>query len=102
LVPGNVRSQSDKIKIASHALTGFGALGEYAAPGVKMAEEESIRAGGVMGRQPDVMSEDRSTATAATKAQRMFARRRDGADGEINPASALPSPRWRRATNVCS
>ena len=56
-----------------------------------MAEEEINRAGGVMGRQLEVMSEDSvNPATAATKAQRMI--ERDGATvlmGEINSASAL-------------
>ena len=91
--PASVRSQSDKIKIGHLTpLTGFlGALGEYAVLGIKMAEEEINRAGGVMGRQLDVMSEDSvNPATAATKAQRML--ERDGATvlmGEINSASAL-------------
>ena len=91
--PAIVRSQSDKIKIGHLTpLTGFlGALGEYAVLGIKMAEEEINRAGGVMGRQLDVMSEDSvNPATAATKAQRML--ERDGATvlmGEINSASAL-------------
>ena len=57
----------------------------------KMAEEEINKAGGVMGRQLEVMSEDSvNPATAATKAQRML--ERDGATvlmGEINSASAL-------------
>ena len=91
--PAIVRSQSDKIKIGHLTpLTGFlGALGAYATLGIKMAEEEINRAGGVMGRQLDVMSEDSvNPATAATKAQRML--ERDGATvlmGEINSASAL-------------
>ena len=91
--PAIVRSQSDKIKIGHLTpLTGFlGALGEYAVMGIKMAEEEINSAGGVMGRQLDVMSEDSvNPATAATKAQRML--ERDGATvlmGEINSASAL-------------
>ena len=91
--PAIVRSQSDKIKIGHLTpLTGFlGALGEYAVMGIKMAEEEINKAGGVMGRQLDVMSEDSvNPATAATKAQRML--ERDGATvlmGEINSASAL-------------
>ena len=90
--PAIVRSQSDKIKIGHLTpLTGFlGALGEYAVMGIKMAEEEINRAGGVMGRQIEVMSEDSvNPATAATKAQRML--ERDGATvlmGEINSASA--------------
>jgi len=90
--PAIVRSQSDKIKIGHLTpLTGFlGALGEYAVMGIKMATEEINAAGGVMGRQLDVISEDSvNPATAATKAQRML--ERDGVAflmGEINSASA--------------
>ena len=91
--PAIVRGQSDKIKIGHLTpLTGFlGALGDYAVLGIRMAEEEINRAGGVMGRQLEVMSEDSvNPSTAATKAQRML--ERDGATvlmGEINSASAL-------------
>jgi branched-chain amino acid transport system substrate-binding protein len=91
--PAIVSSQSDRIKIGHLTpMTGFlGALGEYAVLGIKMAEEEINKSGGVMGRQIEVMSEDSvNPATAATKAQRMF--ERDGAlvlMGEINSASAL-------------
>jgi branched-chain amino acid transport system substrate-binding protein len=90
--PAMVRSQTDKIKIGHLTpLTGFlGALGEYAVMGIKMATEEINAAGGVMGRQLEVMSEDSvNPAVAATKAQRMI--ERDGVDvlmGEINSASA--------------
>jgi branched-chain amino acid transport system substrate-binding protein len=90
--PGIVRAQSDKIKLGHLTpLTGFlGALGEYAVLGLRMAEEEINKAGGVMGRQLEVMSEDSiNPATASTKAQRML--ERDGAQlllGEINSASA--------------
>lgn len=91
--PAIVRAQTDKIKIGHLTpLTGFlGALGTYAQLGLRMAEEEINKAGGVMGRPLDVMSEDSiNPATAATKAQRMI--ERDGATvlmGEINSASAL-------------
>jgi branched-chain amino acid transport system substrate-binding protein len=91
--PAIVRGQSDRIKIGHLTpMTGFlGALGEYSVLGIKMAEEEINKSGGVMGRQIEVMSEDSvNPATAATKAQRMF--ERDGAlvlMGEINSASAL-------------
>ena len=90
--PAIVLGQSDKIKIGHLTpLTGFlDALGEYAVLGMRMAEEEINKAGGVMGRQIEVMSEDSvNPATAATKAQRML--ERDGATllfGEINSASA--------------
>jgi branched-chain amino acid transport system substrate-binding protein len=90
--PAIVRAQSDKIKIGHLTpLTGFlGALGAYAQLGIKMAADEINHAGGIMGRQIDLMSEDSvNPATAATKAQRML--ERDGATvlmGEINSASA--------------
>jgi branched-chain amino acid transport system substrate-binding protein len=85
--------QSEKIKIGHLTpLTGFlGALGAYAVLGMRMAEEEINKSGGIMGRQLDVMSEDSvNPATAATKAQRML--EQDGATvliGEANSASAL-------------
>ena len=85
--------QSEKIKIGHLTpLTGFlGALGAYAVLGMRMAEAEINAAGGIMGRQLEVMSEDSvNPATAATKSQRML--EQDGAlvlIGEINSASAL-------------
>jgi branched-chain amino acid transport system substrate-binding protein len=90
--PAIVRGQSGAIRIGHLTpLTGFlGALGEYAVMGIRMAAEEINGAGGVMGRQLNVMSEDSvNPATAATKAQRML--ERDGVEflmGEINSASA--------------
>ena len=92
-LPTIVHAQAEKIKIGHLTpLTGFlGALGAYAQLGIRMAQEEINAAGGVMGRQLDIMSEDSvNPATAATKAQRMLDR--DGAAflmGEINSASAL-------------
>jgi branched-chain amino acid transport system substrate-binding protein len=90
--PAIVRSQSDKIRIGHLTpMTGFlGALGGWAALGIKMAAEEINAAGGVLGRQLDVMSEDSvNPATAATKAQRMIERDKvDVLMGEINSASA--------------
>jgi len=91
--PAIVKAQSDRIKIGHLTpLTGFlGALGEYAVQGIKIATDEINKAGGVMGRQLEVMSEDSvNPATASTKAQRML--ERDGVTvlmGEINSASAL-------------
>src|SRR5258707_336852 len=73
--PAVVNGQSDKIRIGHLTpLTGFlGALGEYAVKGIRIAPEEINAAGGVMGRQLDVMSEDSvNPATASTKAQRML------------------------------
>src|SRR5471032_696553 len=91
--PSIVYGQAEKIKIGHLTpLTGFlGALGAYAQLGIRMAEEEINQAGGVMGRQIDITSEDSvNPATAATKAQRML--EQDGVAvlmGEINSASAL-------------
>jgi len=90
--PAIVRSQSDKIKIGHLTpLTGFlGALGQYAVLGIRMAEEEINAAGGVMGRQIELVSEDSvNPTTAATKAQRMYEQDRVALLlGEINSASA--------------
>ncbi len=91
--PAIVRAQSDKIKIGHLTpLTGFlGALGAYAQLGIRMAEEEINKSGGVMGRQIEIISEDSvNPATGATKAQRMLDQ--DGVAvlmGEINSAVAL-------------
>jgi branched-chain amino acid transport system substrate-binding protein len=91
--PAIVRAQSDKIRIGHLTpMTGFlGALGEYAVLGIRMAEEEINKAGGVNGRQLEIISEDSvNPATGATKAQRML--ERDGATvlmGEISSATAL-------------
>ena len=91
--PSIVSGQTEKIRIGHLTpLTGFlGALGAYAQLGLRMAEEEINAAGGVMGRQLDIASEDSvNPATAATKAQRMLDQ--DGVAvlmGEINSASAL-------------
>src|SRR5260370_7437226 len=73
--PSTVNGETEKIKIGHLTpLTGFlGALGAYATLGMRMAEEEINQAGGIMGRQLEVMSEDSvNPATAATNAQRML------------------------------
>src|SRR6202022_2887102 len=59
-LPSIVRAEGEKIKIGHLTpLTGFlGALGAYATLGMRMAEEEKNQAGGRMGRQLEVMSED--------------------------------------------
>jgi branched-chain amino acid transport system substrate-binding protein len=91
--PGILRAQSDKIRIGHLTpMTGFlGALGGWAVLGIRMAAEEINAAGGVLGRQLEVVSEDSiNPDAAATKAQRML--ERDGVAllmGEINSASAL-------------
>src|ERR1044071_467141 len=80
--PSILKAQ-DKIKIGHLTpLTGFlGALGAYAQLGLRMAEEEINAAGGINGRQLEVISEDSvNPATAATKAQRMLDQ--DGARSE--------------------
>src|ERR1700704_5955025 len=85
--------QAEKIRVGHLTpLTGFlGALGGYAVLGMRMAEEEINKSGGIMGRQLEVMAEDSvNPATAATKAQRLL--EQDGATvliGEVNSASAL-------------
>jgi branched-chain amino acid transport system substrate-binding protein len=92
-IPALVHSQGEKIRIGHLTpLTGFlGALGDYAVQGIRMAAEEINAAGGVMGRQLDVMSEDSvNPQVASQKAQRMI--ERDNVVllmGEINSASAL-------------
>jgi branched-chain amino acid transport system substrate-binding protein len=91
--PAIVRGEADAIRIGHLTpLTGFlGALGAYAQMGLRMAEEEINKSGGVMGRQLNVSSEDSvNPATAASKAQRLLDQ--DGVAflmGEINSASAL-------------
>src|SRR5437764_11493708 len=92
-IPSIVHGESDRIRVGHLTpLTGFlGALGTYATLGMKLAVEEINQAGGIMGRQLEVMSEDSvNPATAATKAQRML--EQDGATvlmGEISSASAI-------------
>ena len=91
--PAIVRAQATRIKIGHLVpLTGFlGAIGGYAQLGVKMAAEEINAAGGITGKQIDLISEDSvNPATASTKAQRMI--EQDGAVvllGEISSASSL-------------
>lgn len=87
------KAQPDKIRIGHLTpLTGFlGPLGEYGTMGIKQAVDEVNRAGGVLGRQLELLTEDSvNPATAASKAQRML--ERDGVVcllGEINSASGL-------------
>lgn len=92
-LPALVAAQTGPIRIGHLTpLTGFlGALGEYAVLGLKMATDEINAAGGVMGRQLDVSSEDSvNPQVAASKAQRLI--ERDGVVvlmGEISSGSAL-------------
>ena len=86
-------AQANTIKIGHLTpMTGFlGALGEYAQQGIKMAAEEINAAGGLLGRQIELISEDSvNPQVASQKAQRMI--ERDNVAvlmGEINSASAL-------------
>ena len=105
--PSITYAQADKIKIGHLTpMTGFlGALGDYALLGIRMAEEEINKAGGVMGRQLEIISEDSvNPATAATKAQRMLEqRRRHRADGRDQLGlGADDHAGRRRATSGCS
>ncbi|MFL9922839.1 ABC transporter substrate-binding protein [Herbaspirillum lusitanum] len=91
--PAIVTAQSDKI-IIGHLTprTGFlGPLGEYAVMSITLAVEEQNKAGGLLGRQLTLISEDSvNPPTASSKAQRLL--ERDGAAvliGEISSASAL-------------
>ena len=91
--PAIIHAQSDKVKIGHLTpRTGFlGALGEYSVMAVTLAVEEVNKAGGVMGRQIDLIAEDSvNPSTASSKAQRMFERDNIAAlVGEISSASAL-------------
>ena len=91
--PAIIHAQSDKIKIGHLTpRTGFlGALGEYSVMAVTLAVEDVNKAGGVMGRQIDLIAEDSvNPSTASSKAQRMFERDNIAAlVGEISSASAL-------------
>ena len=91
--PTIVHGQAEKIKIGHLTpRTGFlGALGEYAVMAVTLAVEEVNKAGGVLGRQIELIAEDSvNPATASAKAQRLFERENVVAIvGEISSASAL-------------
>lgn len=91
--PAIVRAQAEPIKIGHLTpMTGFlGALGQYAAMGIKMSVEEINASGGLIGRQVELISEDSvNPQVAATKAQRMIERDKVAVlMGEISSASAL-------------
>lgn len=91
--PAFVRAQSNSFKIGHLTpRTGFlGPMGEYAVMGATLAMEEVNAAGGVLGRQFEVMFEDSvNPQTASTKAQRMVERDKvDFLVGEISSASGL-------------
>lgn len=91
--PALTLAQANTIKIGHLTpMTGFlGALGEYAQQGIKLAAEEINAAGGLLGRQIELISEDSvNPQVASQKAQRMI--ERDNVAmlmGEINSAAAL-------------
>lgn len=91
--PAYLRAQSGPIVIGHLTpLTGFlGPLGEYAQLGIQLAAEEINGAGGVNGRQIELVMEDSvNPQTASAKAERLFDR--DGVAliiGEISSASGL-------------
>jgi branched-chain amino acid transport system substrate-binding protein len=91
--PAISRAQANTIRIGHLTpLTGFlGPLGEYAVMGVKLAADEINAAGGVMGRQIELVMEDSvNPQTASAKAERLIDR--DNVTliiGEISSASGL-------------
>lgn len=91
--PALVRAQSDKIRIGHLTpQTGFlGPIGVYGVMGIKLAVEEINKAGGLLGREIELLSEDSiNPSTASSKAQRQL--ERDGVAlliGEISSASGL-------------
>ena len=67
--PAIVQAQTDKIKIGHLTpRTGFlGALGEYSVMAVTLAVEEVNKAGGVLGRQIDLIAEDSVNPSTASR-----------------------------------
>ena len=93
-MPGIICAQGDVPIKFGHLtpLTGFlGPMGEFAVLGARMGVEEVNAAGGVMGRQIELLAEDSvNPQTASTKAQRMVERDKVNAlVGEISSASGL-------------
>ena len=91
--PSILRAQDGAI-VLGHLTprTGFlGPLGEYAVMAVDLAVEEINAAGGIDGRQLQIIKEDSvNPQTASTKAERMIERDKVAAIvGEISSASAL-------------
>ena len=91
--PSILRAQDGPI-VLGHLTprTGFlGPLGDYAVMAVDMAVAEINAAGGVNGRQLQILKEDSvNPQTASTKAERMIERDKVAAIvGEISSASAL-------------
>jgi branched-chain amino acid transport system substrate-binding protein len=92
-MPAIVKAQAETVRIGHLTpVTGFlGPLGEYAQMGVKLAAETINAAGGVMGRQIELVMEDSvNPQTASAKAERLIDR--DNVIliiGEISSASGL-------------
>lgn len=91
--PALVRGQPNTIRIGHLTpRTGFlGQLGQYGLRGTTLAIDEVNAAGGLLGRQVELLAEDSvNPATAVTKAQKLFERDKVSCLlGEINSASAL-------------
>ncbi len=91
--PAIVRGQANTIKIGHLTpRTGFlGQLGQYGLRGTTLAIDEVNAAGGLLGRQVELLAEDSvNPATAVTKAQKLFERDKVACLlGEINSASGL-------------
>lgn len=91
--PSLLRAQAETVKLGHLTpLTGFlGPLGEYAQLGVQLAVEEMNAAGGINGKQVELLMEDSvNPATASTKAERYI--KQDNVTciiGEISSASGL-------------
>ncbi|MGH6916568.1 MAG: ABC transporter substrate-binding protein, partial [Geminicoccaceae bacterium] len=91
--PAIVRAQSGPVKIGHLTpLTGFlGQLGEYAVMGASLAVEETNAAGGVLGQQVELITEDSvNPGTATQKAQKLIEQDQVACLlGEISSASGL-------------
>lgn len=91
-LPAIVRAASDTIRIGHITpRSGFlGTLGDYGFRGVNLAVEELNAAGGILGREVDLFTEDSvGSAVAPTKAQKLIERRNvHFLVGEISSGSA--------------
>jgi branched-chain amino acid transport system substrate-binding protein len=91
--PAIFRAQADALRVGHLTpLTGFlGQLGEYAVMGATMAVDEANAAGGVLGRQVELITEDSVNPGVATeKAQKLIEGDRAAClIGEISSGSAL-------------
>lgn len=90
--PAIVRAASDTIRIGHITpRSGFlGTLGDYGFRGVNLAVEELNAAGGILGREVDLFTEDSvNSSVAPTKAQKLIERRKvHFLVGEISSGSA--------------